>query len=161
MSEPTWAYQVQYYIKTGETGTNPATPVYTLVDYDETFNPSRDISYYEPEYKARQNNPKYAVNVKTSVEFSIDFVESDTLLTFFKNNEDNLNVETEIIRVWESGEPTNSAYPAKKAAFVMNMNPLDGEAGNCIKATGTLDMVSDGWTAGTFNTSTKAFTPSA
>ena len=53
MSEPTWTYQVQYYIKTGETGSNPATPVYTLVDYDETFNPSRDISYYEPEYKAR------------------------------------------------------------------------------------------------------------
>ena len=161
MSEPVWTHQVQYYIKTGETGSNPATPVYTLIDYDSSFNPSKDISYYEPEYKARENQPKWATSVKTSIDFDIDIVENETLQEWFKTNEDVLNVETEVIRVWEtaSSEPT-AGYPAKKAAFVMNCNPLDGDAGSAVHATGTLEMTSNGWTAGTFKTSNGTFTTS-
>lgn len=159
MSQPTWTHQVQYYIKTGETGSNPATPVYTLIDYDSSFNPSKDISYYEPEYKARENQPKWATSIKTSIEFDIDIVENETLQEWFKDNEDVLNVETEVIRVWEVGTEPNDGYPAKKAAFVMNCNPIDGEAGGALKATGTLEMVSDGWTVGFFKTSAGTFTP--
>lgn len=52
-----------------------------------------------------------------------------------------------------------SGYAAKKAAFSLTQNPLDGSAGEAVKATGTLSMTSDGWMAGTFDTSTKTFTP--
>lgn len=157
MSEPVWTYQIQYYIKTGESGT-PAVPTYTLIDYDNSFNPTKDINFYEPTYKARQNQPKWATSVKTSIEFDIDIVESEALQTYFKDNEDILNVETEIVRVWAVGTEPQAGYAAKKATFVMNQNPIDGEAGSAIHATGTLDMTSDGWTAGTFKNG--AFTPS-
>ena len=52
-------------------------------------------------------------------------------------------------------------YAAKKAAFTLTQNPIDGSAGEAVKCTGTLLMTSDGWTAGTFNTATATFTPGA
>lgn len=138
-------------MKTGETTGQTPAPIYTFVDYDNSFNPSRDNKTYEPSYKARQNQPSWVVSTKTNVEFDIDIVDSAALQEFFKTNEDNLNVETEIIRVWYA-TPTGTGtvtYPAKKAAFLMNMNPLDGEAGQPMKATGTLSMQDQEWTEGT------------
>lgn len=53
---------------------------------------------------------------------------------------------------------TPPGFTAKKATFAMSQNPINGGAGEALQATGTLSMTSDGWTAGTFNTTTKAFT---
>lgn len=61
-----------------------------------------------------------------------------------------------------TGYPTGTGgYEAKKAAFNLNLNPLDGSAGEAIKATGTLTMTSDGWSAGSFDPVTATFTPAA
>ena len=54
-----------------------------------------------------------------------------------------------------------AGYSAKKAAFNLNQNPLDGASGEAVRATGTLRMTDDGWTEGTFDTSSKTFTPVA
>ncbi|MHB1323992.1 MAG: hypothetical protein ACYCXZ_06580 [Coriobacteriia bacterium] len=61
-----------------------------------------------------------------------------------------------------TGYPTGTGgYEAKKATFNLNMNPLDGSAGEAVKATGTLKMTSAGWTAGSFDPTTATFTPAA
>jgi hypothetical protein len=58
------------------------------------------------------------------------------------------------------GHPVGaSGYAAKKATFTLTQNPIDGPAGEAAKATGTLNMKSDGWTEGLFDTGTKTFTP--
>ena len=54
---------------------------------------------------------------------------------------------------------TEGTYEAKKAAFVMTQNPIDGAAGEAIRATGTLTMTDTAWIHGTFDPDTATFTP--
>lgn len=56
---------------------------------------------------------------------------------------------------------TEGSYEAKKAAFVMNQNPLDGTAGEALRASGTLTMTDTAWTEGTFAPATATFTPAS
>ena len=142
MSEPTWSYQIEYYLNTGTIGT----PTWTFVDYDTSFNPSRDNTTYDASYKARKNQPSWVVSSRFSIDFDIDIVENQTLQTWFKTNEDTMNAATEILRVWKTG---SSPYAAKCAQFACNCNPLDADAGGPAHATGTMTMVDDGWTVGT------------
>lgn len=153
---PTWSYEIEYYINTGTS----AVPVWTFVDYDTSFNPSRDNTTYDASYKSRKVQPSWVVASKFSIEFDIDIVDSETLQEWFKTNEDVMNAPTEVIRVWKTG---STPYAAKKAAFNMNCNPLDAEAGGPAHATGTLSMTDDGWTVGTvtFSDGVPTFTPSA
>lgn len=147
--EPTWMHEVMYFIKTGETSGSSPAPIYTYVDYDNAFNPATNMEEYAAKYKARKNQPKYKVTKSISIEFDFDLVEGNALTEWLEANELGLNVPTEIIRVYPrpSGSPVE--YPALKAGFVMNANMFDGEANAPLRATGTLDMVDDGWTEGT------------
>ena len=153
---PTWSYEIEYYINTGTS----AVPVWTFVDYDTSFNPSRDNTTYDASYKSRKVQPSWVVASKFSIEFDIDIVDSETLQEWFKTNEDVMNAPTDVIRVWKTG---STPYAAKKAAFNMNCNPLDADAGGPAHATGTLTMVDDGWTVGTvtFSDGVPTFTPAA
>lgn len=140
---PMWTYEVKYFINTGTSSSK----VWTFVDYDSTFDPSRDNETYEASYKARKTQPKWVTSSTFTIDFEIDIVDGEDLQTYFVNNEDNLNVETELLRVWPVAVSSGS-YPAKFATFSMNMDPLDGGAGEPVKAKGTLDMIDDGWTVG-------------
>lgn len=150
------ADQQQYWLKTGES-------TFTRVTEDSTFDPSTDQTTYDPSYKDRRNQPSYVTGQKTTVEFDIDMIEGGTLQSYLEANEHVPNVATELIRVKMYKPATAPAvgYEAHKAAFSMNMNPLDGPAGEALKATGTLSMTSDGWTKGTFDPETATFTPEA
>jgi hypothetical protein len=53
------------------------------------------------------------------------------------------------------------SFEAKKAAFVMTQNPVDGAAGEALRASGTLTMTDEAWTIGTFDPATATFTPEA
>lgn len=148
--------QQQFWIKTAE-GT------FTRVTEDSAFDPSTDLTTYDPSYKDRLNQPSYVTGKKTSVEFDIDMIEGGALQTYLENNEHNTNVATELVRVKMYKPATAPAvgFVAFLGAFVMNLNPLDGAAGEALKATGTLAMTSDGWTKGTFDPETATFTPDA
>lgn len=56
---------------------------------------------------------------------------------------------------------TEGTYEAKKATFLMNQDPIDGSAGEALRAKGKLSMTSDGWTDGTFGPDTATFTPAS
>lgn len=153
---PTWTYEVRYYLDTSAS----STPSWVLVDYDTAFDPTRDNEEYEASYKARRTQPKWVTSQSFEIEFDIDIVENQTLQDWFIAHEDDANHPTKVLRVWPAA---SAPYPAKMAVFSMNENPLDGGAGEPIKATGTLSMVDDGWTVGTvsFAGSVPTFTPTA
>lgn len=67
--------------------------------------------------------------------------------------------ETDVVNVWmyEAGGPT--AYPAEKQAVSVQIDDFGGEGGVAVKLNFTLNYQGDP-VPGTFNASTKAFTPS-
>jgi hypothetical protein len=69
------------------------------------------------------------------------------------------DAETDIVNVWayEAGGPT--AYPAEKQTVAIQIDDFGGDGGQPAKINFTINYVGDP-TAGTFNTSTPAFTPS-
>lgn len=145
--------QIQYWLKTGL--------VFVRVTEDNAFDPSTDLNTYDPTYKDRINQPSYVTGKKTTIELDIDLIDPGALQTWLMENEDAVNVPTEIVRVMMFKPATAPAigFVAKKAAFSLTQNPIDGSAGEAAKATGTLLMTSDGWTAGTFDPQTATFTP--
>lgn len=93
--------KVQYWLQT-------STGVYTRVTEDSTFDPSSDLTTYDPKYKDRVVQPSYVTGRKNTVEFEIDLIEGGTLHEFLIANEDVANVPTELVRVFEA----HPAYPA-------------------------------------------------
>lgn len=153
MGNINYTYDHQWYIDVAD-GASEA-PKYVLVTDDEGFNPANDDSSYEPKYKCNKTNPKYVTGRKTTIEVDIDIVEGQELQTWLKKHEDDINVPTSVVRVWRFGDGTATA---KQGNFAMTLAPIDGDAEGALKAKGTLSMTSDGWTAGTFDESTKTFT---
>jgi hypothetical protein len=69
------------------------------------------------------------------------------------------DAETDIVNVWayEAGGPT--AYPAEKQPVCIQIDDFGGDGGKPVSINYTINYVGDP-IPGTFNTSTKAFTPS-
>jgi hypothetical protein len=67
--------------------------------------------------------------------------------------------ETDIINVWmyKTGGPT--AYPAEKQAVSISIEDFGGDGGDAVQLSYSLNFISDP-ILGTFNATTKAFTPS-
>lgn len=147
-----YTYEHQWYLDISDA----ATPEYVRVTDDESFNPANEDSSYSPKYKCNKTNPEFVTGRKTSIEFDVDIVDDQELQKWFMEHEDDINVPTKVVRVWDFSDGTSVA---KMATFVMTENPIDGEAEGALKATGKLSMTSDGWTDGTFDTTTKTFTP--
>jgi len=159
MANPITTEKIQHWLLTG-------VDEFTNVTEAIAFDPSVDLTTYDPSYKDRLNQPSYVTGKKTTVEAEIDLLDDGDLHAFLIDNEDNINVETEIVRVYMfdevmAGETGTGTYRAKKAAFNMTLNPIDGAAGEVLKATGTFSMTSDGWTEGVFDPDTTTFTPDA
>jgi len=68
------------------------------------------------------------------------------------------DAQTDIVNVWayESGGPT--AYPAEKQNVSIQVDEFGGEGGSSVKINYTVNFIGDP-IPGTFNASTKAFTP--
>lgn len=68
------------------------------------------------------------------------------------------DAQTDIVNVWayESGGPT--AYPAEKQNVSIQVDEFGGEGGSSVKINYTVNFLGDP-IPGTFNASTKAFTP--
>jgi len=143
----------QYYLDISDS----TTAAYERVTEDSSFDPSSEQTTYSPSYKDRHVQPEYVTGKKITVDFEIDIMEDQSLQDWFKTHEWDDNVATKLVRVDTSGG-TGTARPAIMAAFTMNQSPIDGAAGEALKAKGTLKMTDAAWTVGTFNETTKAFT---
>jgi hypothetical protein len=155
MAELITTDQIQYWMKTDAD--------FVRVTETNAFDPATDLTTYDPTYKDRVNQPSYVTGKKTTIEMDIDLIAPGDLQEWLLANEDEVNVPTEIVRVlmFKAATAPATGYVAKKAAFSLTQNPIDGSAGEAAKATGTLKMTSDGWTEGTFDPATATFTPAA
>lgn len=146
--------QIQYWLRTGAN-------TFVRVTEANAFDPSADISTYDPTYKDRMNQPSYVTGKKTTIEMDVDLITPGALQDWLLENEDKVNVVTDVVRVLMFKKATAPAtgFLAKMAAFVLTQNPLDGSAGEAIRATGTLTMTAADWVVGTFDPATATFTP--
>lgn len=147
----------QWWLKTGAS-------VFTRVERDTGFDPSTSRKTYETNHKDKINQSIYAISKTTKIDLDIDLEDvADALQTYFEDNEDTMNVATEVVRVSMHKPATLPAvgYIAKKAAFAMNLNPFDGSAADRMRVTGELTMTDTEWVAGTFDPATATFTPDA
>lgn len=55
----------------------------------------------------------------------------------------------------------DGSYGARKAAFVLNVDPIDGAAGEFLAAKFVLGRTDEAWAEGTFDTATATFTPAS
>lgn len=145
--------QIQYWMRAG-------VPLVRVTE-SNAFNPTTDLTTYDPTYKDRVNQPSYVTGKKTTIEMDIDLIDPGPLQTWLMENEDAVNVPTEIVRVmmFKAATPPSAGFEARRAEFTLTQNPIDGSAGEAARATGTLSMTSDGWTPGTFDPGTATFTP--
>lgn len=130
---------------------------------DTAFDSEVDTKSYEPAYKSRKVQPKYVMGRTTTINWDIDIVLPQELQSKLIEHEDSINVPVVVVRtlnvVTTTGEQAqSSALPAKKAAGILNSNPLDGDASNPLKSTGSIVM-SEEWIEGTFDSTQKKFTP--
>lgn len=145
------------------TATTPSA-VFTRVKRNTAFDPKVNRKTIETNHKDRINQSIYAISKTTTITFDIDLEEvADELQTYLEANEDVMNVATEVVCVLMNKPATAPAvgYMAKKAAFVMNQDPHDGDAADRQRARGELTMTDVAWTAGTFDPATATFTPEA
>lgn len=158
MGEPIWSKQIQHWIDikaAGETTAKFANATELL-----TWNPTQDKEEYAPKYIERGTSPKYKTGGSFSIEMETDAMKDSELHTWLMSHEHDDNVSADIVRVKTfSGETT--AMDAELATFSMNMAPIKLSANEPAKLNPTFDMTSDGWTAGTWNNTTKAFTVKA
>lgn len=153
-------WEVQHYLafqgEGGAFGDN------VRVTEDTTFEASNDDNAYEPEYLDRKVQPSYVMGRKTTIEFEIDAVLPGDIQAKLYEVEDDLNVPVLYTRTvgvdFATGEAlAETALAAKQAHGTLTMNPISGEASGPAKLTGTLTLTEE-YTKGTFNATTKAFT---
>lgn len=130
-------------VTTGSIAMNPNVTTETYIHEDSA---SISVDGYAPTFPAEQ----------TAVTGDAVFEFVDTLR---KNRAVLDDAETDIVNVWnyESGGPT--AAPAEKQTVSIQIDSFGGDGGKAVKINYTINFVGDP-VAGTFNTTTKAFTPS-
>ena len=154
--EPIWGDELKDYIDTGTGSTEQWTEVTNLLSWEF----SDDDVTYEPNYIDVKVSPTYVVAKKASIEYEKDAYRNNALDAWLMQHEDDTNIPTKVCRVrtWENATG-GTGKAAKMAAFLLTPQQLDkNSAGEPVKLKGTLSMKDQAWTAGSFNTSTKAFT---
>lgn len=118
-----------------------------------------DEKTYEPDYINRRTSPKYVLGKTASISYEKDMYRNNLLDAFLAEHEDDTDIPVRVIRerTWEG--PAN-AHGAKMARFSLTPSQLDkNTAGEPVKLKGSLTMLDEGWTHGTFDPATHIFTP--
>ena len=150
-------YDIQHYLKFGAGDFIRITEI-------NSIGTNRDRDEYETAYVEREKQATYVLGTKDTIEFEVDAMGPEGAQQQFVAHEDEVNVPVTYVRTIGYDFASGAACPAtahvaKQAAAVLNVDPLGGESGEPIKITGTIN-VTEQYTAGTFNPTTKVFTAS-
>lgn len=154
---PVSIYEVQHWIKF------PGESVYTQVTEDTKADASRDTNTYEPTYLDRKVQPKFVLGRTDTVEFEIDAMGPGGIQAKLAKYEDETDVSVDYVRTigydFENGASVpQTALVAKHAQATLNMDPFSGDDIAPITMAPTLTVTTD-YDKGTFNATTKTFTP--
>ena len=152
--------QVQSFLNT----TPLATATYSLVGDGVTtgtinYNPKTAEETYVHQDSATISVESYAPTLPIEMSCVTGDAVFEFIDTLRKNRAILSDAESDIVNVWmyESGGPT--AYPAEKQAVSIQIDDFGGDGGAAVKINYTINFVGAP-VGGTFNASTKAFTPS-
>lgn len=96
--------------------------------------------------------------------FNSDLISDDAavmaLYNIGRDQKTGADAELDYVRVDLYKEAVSSAYPARKFRVAVEITEISGESIETVKVSGNLHQVGD-FIEGTFNTTTKAFTPAS
>ena len=152
---PIWGDELQEYLNIGDEADNWQNVTNLLSwEFDD------DEEAYEPDYIDTKKKKKFTVAKSASIEYEKDAYLNNDLDEFLIEHENEANIAVDILRVrmWQPATE-GSGYVAQKAQFALSTKPLDNNAAReAVKLKGSLSMLDNEWTKGTFDPSTKAFT---
>lgn len=109
---------------------------------------------------------KYVKSYETVFPFETDLISDEDAVTFIydvgRNQKTGTDAETDYVRVElfspVSAPETPNTFKARKFRVSVEVSSTEGEGGSIVKMSGNLNVVGD-FVDGTFDTSTKTFTP--
>lgn len=158
---PIWGDELKDFLDIGTAGEGQANDPAMTVEATSllSWEFDGDEQTYEPSYINRRTPPKFVLGKTASISYEKDMYRHNPLDEFLAEHEDETDIPVSVIRVrtWEGGA---DAHGAKMARFSLTPSQLDkNTAGEPVKLKGSLTMLDEKWTHGTFDLTTHAFTP--
>lgn len=158
---PIWGDELKDFLDIGTAGEGQANDPAMTVEATSllAWEFDGDEQTYEPSYINRRTPPKFVLGKTASISYEKDMYRHNPLDEFLAEHEDETDIPVSVIRVrtWEGGA---DAHGAKMARFSLTPSQLDkNTAGEPVKLKGSLTMLDEKWTHGTFDLATHAFTP--
>lgn len=156
-------HQIADYLNTGTT----ETPVYSFMGIGfNTLDENPNAQTDSKTYISQKSQTSYVKSYQTQFPFDTDLIVSQeavmALYEIGRDQKTGADAELEYIRVDlfipVEGEGSANIFKARKFKVTASVTSIAGAGGETVKVTGTLFGVGDA-VQGTFNTSTKAFTP--
>ena len=150
--------QIADYLNTGTT----EKPEWSLMGVGfNTLDENPNAQIESKTYINQKTQTSQIKSYNTQFPFDTDLVKDETavmkLYGIGRDHKTGSDAEVEYVRV-ELFNSTDGKYPARKFTVAVEVSGISGEGGGVVKATGNLNTVGD-FVEGTFDTSTKTFTP--
>lgn len=151
-------YMIADYLNTGTSSTEE----YSLMNAGFTAldeNPSAKVE--NTPYIGDRSSSGSITGYETTFPFDTQLISDEAAIAFIydvgRNQKTGQDAETDYVRV-ELFESESSSYPARKFRVAVEVSSITGEGTNIVKMAGNLHQVGN-FVDGTFDTTTKKFTP--
>lgn len=146
-----------------DTAQSPSLPTYKLMGDGITtgainYNPEVTTETYIHEDGATSELERYAPNMPVEAKYKKGDAALDFLEGLRKARAVGADAETTIVNVWLYENPNAGKYPAEQQRVSISFESFGGDGGAPNTLNCTLNYIGDA-VIGTFNPSTKAFTP--
>ena len=152
------AYDEAHYFDVGTSETPDIELGGVITEMTESTNPKETEKQYIHQKSSITKTTGYA----NEFPITMDMVKGDKVFENFyekfylRNTGNDLNIDHYIVNLWENGTEANT-YKARKITQTVSITECNGAAGEQKQITGSLK--GGDFVYGTFNTSTKTFTP--
>ena len=151
-------YDEAHYFDVGTNGTPDIELGGVITEMTESSNPTET----EKQYIHQKSKITKTTGYSNEFPITMDMVKGDRVFENFyekfyqRKTGNDLNIDHYIVNLWESGTEANT-YKARKITQTVSITECNGAAGEQKQITGSLK--GGDFVYGTFNTSTKTFTP--
>lgn len=158
MPSPVFSYQEADYLDVGTSGTPNIQPLQFITQFDE----SPQAATNERSYVPNKNTTTLTTGYSTQFPFNTDEYTEDEVSKFLRDiaEEQKLGVQAHLykVRLYEPDAEQENVFYARKFLVGFAIDSVTREAGGIKTISGNMNTIGD-VVIGTFNTTTKAFTP--
>ena len=155
------AYDEAHYFDLGTSETPNIILGGVITEISESANPTETEKQYIQDKSKRTS----VTGFSNEFPLTMDMVKGDAVFEDFyqkfyqRKTGSNLNIDHYIVNLWENVESEENTYKARKITNTVSITEMTNTAGEQKTITGSLK--GGDFVYGTFNTSTKTFTPNA